>query len=42
MSRFGAPSEAVRARLESATSDQLTRWAGRALVAQTLDEVTGD
>jgi hypothetical protein len=37
--RFGPPSAATRARVETATSDQLDAWAERVLTAQTLDDV---
>lgn len=40
-SRFGSLPEAVRRQLESASHEQLSRWASRALGAPTLDEVTG-
>ncbi len=37
--RFGGPSEAIRARVEAARSEQLDLWAERVLTAKTLDEV---
>lgn len=37
--RFGPLSEATRARVEAATSDQLDTWAERVLTAAALDEV---
>lgn len=39
-SRFGPLPEAVRLRLKLASLEELSRWAGRALVAQSLAEVT--
>jgi flagellar biosynthesis/type III secretory pathway protein FliH len=37
--RFGPPSDATRARIASATSEQLDAWAKRILTAATLDDV---
>ena len=37
--KFGAPSDAVRQRIESADADTLLQWSERILTAQTLDEV---
>jgi predicted transposase/invertase (TIGR01784 family) len=37
--RFGAPSDVTRARIASATSDQLDTWAKRILAAATFDDV---
>lgn len=37
--RFGPPSDATRARIASATSEQLHAWAKRILTAATLDDV---
>ena len=37
--RFGPPSDATRARIASATSEQLLAWAKRILTAATLDDV---
>jgi hypothetical protein len=37
--RFGPPSAATRAHVESATAEQLDTWAERVLTAQSIDEV---
>jgi hypothetical protein len=37
--RFGPPSDVTRARIASATSEQLDAWAKRILTAATLDDV---
>lgn len=41
VSRFGPLPDTIRLRLLSASPDELSRWAGRALVAHSLAEVTG-
>jgi hypothetical protein len=37
--RFGPPSEAIRARVEAATIEQLDVWGERVLQAETMHEV---
>ena len=37
--KFGALSEQTKARLREATEDQLTRWARRILIADSLEAV---
>ncbi len=37
--RFGSPSEAIRVRVDAATSEQLDRWGERVLTSTSLDEV---
>jgi len=40
--KFGEPSEATLARVESASKDELDRWVERILTASTLDELFAD